>query len=166
MKRTAKTDLNALPDPVPGTADVNDFALGVLEDILTFRLRRIRNHLTESFRQGQWRDGLRPGEFTCLALIVANPGISQIDLARVGGFDQTVLVGVMDDLERRKWAERRKDPADRRRYCIEPTKAGRTALRALLARAQENEKEARAALTPEELQAFMRALDKMYHRLL
>ena len=37
--------------------------------------------------------GLRAGAFGVLALIEANPGISQIDLARFGGYDQTALVG-------------------------------------------------------------------------
>ncbi len=141
------------------------FGIGVLEDVLVFRLRRIRNYLTDSFRSGDWRDGLRPGEFTTLALIVANPGISQIDLARVGGFDQTSLVGIIDDLERRQWAARSKNPGDRRRHCIEPTDAGREAVKMLLGRALENEQAAREALTPDELQIFVRALDKIYHRL-
>jgi DNA-binding MarR family transcriptional regulator len=134
--------------------------------VLTFRLRRIRNHLTESFRQGEWRDGMRPGEFTTLALIVANPGISQTDLAREGGFDQASLVGIMDDLERRGWAERQRHPDDRRRHSIVSTTAGERSLAELLQRALDNEREARAALGKNELSAFMTALDKMYHRLL
>jgi DNA-binding MarR family transcriptional regulator len=138
----------------------------VLEEVLTFRLRRIRNHLTDSFRQGAWRDGMRPGEFTTLALIVANPGISQTDLAHEGGFDQASLVGIMDDLERRGWAERQRHPDDRRRHSIVSTAAGERALEELLQRALDNEREARAALGKNELAAFMTSLDKIYHRLL
>lgn len=153
-----------VPTAVPTKG--GQFRIGVLEDVIVFRLRRIRNYMTETFRAGGWREGLKPGEFTTLALIVANPGISQIDLARVGGFDQTSLVGIMDDLERRGWAERSKDPEDRRRHRIVATEAGRKALDGLVARAQENERVAREALTDEEYRVFMRALDKMYHRLL
>jgi len=166
MKDERIAELNQVPSDAAQAASQPGFSLGVLEDVLTFRLRRIRNYLTDSFRQGAWRDGLRPGEFTTLALIAANPGISQIDLAREGGFDQASLVGIMDDLERRGWAERRKHRDDRRRHSIEATPTGRSALKELLARALENEREARAALTPDELAAFMGALDKMYHRLL
>ena len=166
MKDERLAELNRVPDPAPGDGQARALDLGVLEDVLVFRLRRIRNHLTETFRSGSWRDGLRPGEFSTLALIVANPGISQIDLAREGGFDQPALVGIMDDLERRGWAERRKHREDRRRYSIAATDAGRAALDELLARALENEKEARAALSEEELRNFTLALDKMYHRLL
>lgn len=150
----------------PSVFDDSQFSLGVLEDVLVFRLRRIRNYMTDTFRAGEWRDGLRPGEFTTLALIVANPGISQIDLARVGGFDQTSLVGVLDDLERRKWAVRSKHPDDRRRHRIEATEAGRKAVLMLRDRALENEAEARAALTPAELEQFHASLHKIYHRLL
>ena len=151
---------------IPAAGDTSEYSIGVLEDVLVFRLRRIRNYMTETFRAGGWRDGMRPGEFTTLALIVANPGISQIDLARVGGFDQTSLVAVMDDLERRKWAVRSKDPEDRRRHRIKPTRAGIKALDMLLDRALENEREARLALTDSELADFMAALDKIYHRLI
>jgi DNA-binding MarR family transcriptional regulator len=142
------------------------YDMGVLEDVLVFKLRRVRNHMTDSFRAGGWRNGLKPGEFSTLALIVANPGIAQIELARVGGFDQTSLVGIIDDLERREWAVRYKHPDDRRRHRLEATPAGRKALDELLARALENERPAREALTPDELKTFMVALDKIYHRLL
>ncbi|OYY92109.1 MAG: hypothetical protein B7Y45_01095 [Sphingomonas sp. 28-66-16] len=154
-------------EPVtPAPRDDSQFSIGVLEDVLVFRLRRIRNHMTETFRAGGWRDGLKPGEFTTLALIVANPGISQIDLARVGGFDQTSLVGIMDDLEKRAWAIRSKDPGDRRRHRLTATPAGHEALENLFERALDNEREARGALTREELKIFLRALDKIYRRLL
>lgn len=142
------------------------FDIGVLNDVMVFRLRRIRNHLTERFRAGQWRGGMKPGEFSALALVVANPGISQIDLARVSGFDQTSLVGIIDDLERRGWAGRAKDPGDRRRHCIYATAAGREALDQLMERALDNERDAREALTPDELATFMASLDKIYRRLL
>jgi DNA-binding MarR family transcriptional regulator len=157
-------------DPTPPAASVSgvsgNFALGVLDQLLNFRLRRIRNHLTERYRQETLRLGLRAGAFSVLALIEANPGISQIDVARFGGFDQTVLVGIIDDLEKRNWATRMRDPSDRRRHQIAVTDEGRAALDDMLARAIDNERPAREALSASELRAFRLSLDKIYRQLL
>jgi DNA-binding MarR family transcriptional regulator len=157
-------------DPTPPGASVSGvadrFALGVLDTLLNFRLRRIRNHLTERYRQETRRLGLSAGAFSVLALIEANPGISQVDLARFGSFDRTVMVGIIDDLEGRGWAHRAGDPNDRRRHQVEITEAGREALDGMLARALDNERPAREALTAAELKVFRIALDKIYRQLL
>ena len=157
-------------DPTPPSASVpgvvDDFSMGMLDQLLNFRLRRIRNHLTERYRAETLAMGLRAGAFGVLALIDANPGISQIDLARFGGYDQTALVGILYDIEQRGWATRVRDPSDRRRHQVQITDAGKVALAELLARAVENERPAREALTTDELEAFRVSLEKIYRQLL
>jgi DNA-binding MarR family transcriptional regulator len=152
------------PVEAPGP---NGFELGVLnDDVLVFRIRRIRDLLAERFRRSSTEGrGLRAGEFSALALIDANPGISQSDLARIGGFDQTALVSILDDLEEHAWAVRKRDRADRRRHKMEITQKGREALADLLERARENEAPARDALTKEEFRAFQSSLNKIYQAL-
>lgn len=134
--------------------------------MLVFKLRRIRNLLTDAFRSTSTEGkGLRAGEFGILALIEANPGISQRDLARTGGLDETMLVGIIDDLETHGWAVRSSHDTDRRRHVLEITKKGRLKLRELLGQARANEACARAALTPEEMKTFEELLDKIYRAL-
>jgi DNA-binding MarR family transcriptional regulator len=78
--------------------------------------------------------GLTAREFLLLAFAATGP-LSQQDIARRLAIDPTVVVGVVDELERRNLVERRRDPADRRRYLLAVTadgselldKAGRTA---------------------------------------
>jgi DNA-binding MarR family transcriptional regulator len=142
------------------------FELGVLEEVMNFKLRRIRDHLTTAYRRETGRQGLRPGVFSLLALIEANPRYSQAELARFAGYDRTALVGIMDDLEQRGWAVRHKDVADRRRHQVEITTKGRQALAVLLERALENERPAREALSAVEFSEFHEALDKIYRRLI
>src|SRR4051794_34815994 len=48
--------------------------LGVLKDMLGFRLRRIQNHLSKNFAERLAGRDIKPGEFSALALIAANPG--------------------------------------------------------------------------------------------
>lgn len=144
-----------------------DYGLGVLDEILVFKLRRIRDVLTQAFRASSTEGrGLRAGEFSVLALIDANPCISQIDLARVGGFDQTILVGVIDDLESRNWVTRQQSGEDRRRKVLQITRSGRAALNQLLQQALENEAPAMKALSAVELRQFRRSLDAIYRALL
>lgn len=159
-----------IADPVPpgaatpGLADT--FSLGVLDQLINFRLRHIRNYLTDRYRQETLALGLKAGAFGVMAIIDANPGIAQIDLARFGGYDQTVLVGLLDDIEARGWATRTRDPNDRRRHRVTLTADGRAALCGLLERALENERPACEALDAAELAAFRETLDKIYRHLL
>ena len=122
--------------------------------------------LTQAFRASSTEGrGLRAGEFSVLALIEANPDISQIELARIGGFDQTILVGVIDDLEDRKWVVRQQSKDDRRRRVLQITKAGRSALSKLLTQALANEAPAVGALSSAELREFRKSLDAIYRAL-
>jgi DNA-binding MarR family transcriptional regulator len=140
--------------------------LGVLDQVLVFKLRRIRNLLTDAFRSSSTEGkGLRAGEFGILALIEANPGISQRDLARTGGLDETMLVGILDDLEAHGWAVRSSHRDDRRRHVLDITKKGRVKLRELLEQARANEAPARSALSPQEMQTFEELLEKIYRAL-
>jgi DNA-binding MarR family transcriptional regulator len=148
-----------------GPAGADEFSLGALDATLNFRLRRIRGHLTDAYRRETARLGLRPGAFSLLALIEANGLVSQADLARFAGYDPAAVVGIMDDFEKRGWAERRKDPGDRRRHRLKITVAGREALSGLLDHALENERVAREVLTEDELTQFRTSLDKIYRRL-
>lgn len=159
-KAASRSELSDSPE-------LDGFGLGVLnDDVLVFRIRRIRDLLTERFRRSSTEGrGLRAGEFSALALIEANPGISQADLARIGGFDQTALVGILDDLEDHAWAVRKRDRADRRRHRMEITEKGREVLADLLDRARENEAPARNALSKAEFRALQSSLNKIYQAL-
>jgi DNA-binding MarR family transcriptional regulator len=71
--------------------------------------------------------GTHPRLFGLLtALLEAGP-LSQQQLAEKLRINRTLVVGIVDDLERRGWVERRRDPADRRSYQLHVTDAGRAA---------------------------------------
>ena len=138
-----------------------------MDEILVFKLRRVRDVLTYAFRESSTEGrGLRAGDFSALALIDANPDISQIELARIGGFDQTLLVGVIDDLEDRGWVVRQQSRDDRRKRVLQITKSGRTALSDLLSKALVNERPARDALNAVDMRRFQKALDDIFRALI
>lgn len=72
--------------------------------------------------------GIRAREFFVLSAVAGGPDLSQQDLSRLLNLDPTTVVAVIDELERREYLGRRRNPADRRRHLLVLTDAGRTAL--------------------------------------
>jgi MarR family transcriptional regulator, lower aerobic nicotinate degradation pathway regulator len=92
---------------------------------LLFRLGRTQSSL---FVDALEPLGMRPKHFALLNLADLSEGSSQQELGRQLGLDSSGLVSVIDDLEAQGLVERRRDAADRRRYAIHLTRAGRTKL--------------------------------------
>jgi DNA-binding MarR family transcriptional regulator len=93
------------------------------------------------------------------ALLEAGP-LSQQQLAEKMRVNRTLVVGIADDLEKRGWLERRRDPVDRRSYKLYVTGAGRAArdeMAPQVARANERMVESLSADERAELNALLRA---------
>src|SRR6478672_12237772 len=75
--------------------------------------------------------GFHPREFGLLTVMSKRPGITQQELASLARVDPSSMVALLDDLERRGIAERRIDPADRRRRAVYLTDAGQDQMRVL-----------------------------------
>lgn len=71
---------------------------------------------------------LQTRDFFVLASLASAPDLSQQDLSRLLNLDPTTVVAVIDELERREYVERKRNPEDRRRYILTLTDAGRGAL--------------------------------------
>jgi DNA-binding MarR family transcriptional regulator len=138
-------------------------SLGVLAPLLGFRMRRIHNHLTRSFSERLGEMALKPGGFSALGLMSANPGMSQKMLSAELGQDKATVVALLDEMEGRGWAERRRAVTDRRRHHLYITEAGAAALARMTSEASRNESRVMAALTPDELAMLLGLLDKVYH---
>ncbi|MBT8226528.1 MAG: winged helix DNA-binding protein [Dactylosporangium sp.] len=106
--------------------------------------------------------GLRAKHVSVLTLIERHR-LSQQELSTAIGLDRTTMVGLIDDLERTGLAVRRRDEADRRRYVVNLTDAGASALRRVETLLDETESELFADLSAPERQALRtlaeRALD-------
>jgi len=72
--------------------------------------------------------GMRVKEFASLALLREHSPISQQELGDILCVDANNLVLLLNDLESREFALRRRDPADRRRHLVEITDEGVRAL--------------------------------------
>src|SRR4051812_39850920 len=81
--------------------------------------------------------GLHPRHFGVMTVLDARPGVTQQDLSDHSRVDRSSMVALLDELEDMGLAERRADPADRRKRSIHLTEQGRAQLEELRAVARE-----------------------------
>ncbi|MEV0295779.1 MarR family transcriptional regulator [Nocardia sp. NPDC050710] len=62
--------------------------------------------------------GISPRHFGMLRLLRENDGQSQQQLCETLGIHRNVMVGLVDELEKRRLVERRKHPTDRRAHAV------------------------------------------------
>jgi DNA-binding MarR family transcriptional regulator len=156
---TAKADL--APDVERAADEPETLNQGILDEFIAFRLRRIEKHLSRSFVERASSRGVRQGAFSALALIDANPGLSQITLSRQIGFDKATVVSLLDYLEKHGWATRLRSTVDRRRHTLFLTDAGREVLEELCRVGRENEQQVRNALSPGEHAQLSSLLERL-----
>jgi DNA-binding MarR family transcriptional regulator len=70
--------------------------------------------------------GLDPRQFAVITVLGAHDGVAQQELADRLRIHPSSMVAVIDDCESAGLLERRRDPADRRRYAIHLTAKGRS----------------------------------------
>src|SRR3954468_15020452 len=96
-----------------------------------FLLVQLGAHAHRRFADRLAALGLHPRHFGMLSHIAAAEGHSQQTLSDALGIHRSAMVALVDDLERRGLAERRRNAHDRRAYTLYLTPAGRELLGAL-----------------------------------
>ncbi|MDJ0383853.1 MarR family winged helix-turn-helix transcriptional regulator [Streptomyces sp. G-G2] len=104
--------------------------------------------------------GLTPRHAMTLMHLDGGP-VSQRALAERLEVDPSVLVGILNDLEREALVERRRDPADRRRHNVAITPAGSAALRTTNAALDGLERVLFAALSPQDRDTLRGLLNRI-----
>jgi DNA-binding MarR family transcriptional regulator len=105
--------------------------------------------------------GLHPRHFAMLSHLAANEGQSQQALSSALGLHRSAVVALVDDLEHRGLAERRRDPDDRRAYTLHLTRSGRERLSELQRVAEDDEAELLTALNASERAQLIALLQRV-----
>jgi DNA-binding MarR family transcriptional regulator len=140
----------------------NGLDWGLFGDRIGPAVRLLRNELTVRISDAQGPFGVHSGGLSSMVLIHANPGCSQADLARELALDKSVLVAIVDDLERQGFAMRGRSTIDRRRNSLTLTEDGERVMRAMLERVKAVEQPIADALNPEEHALLIRLLRRAY----
>ncbi|UFS94307.1 MarR family winged helix-turn-helix transcriptional regulator [Nocardia huaxiensis] len=89
-----------------------------LSDHPAFLLGQLGSHVAYRFTELLAPLGIRPAQFGMLRILRANDGLSQQQLCEALGIHRNVMVGLVDDLEKRGFAQRRRHPVDRRAHAV------------------------------------------------
>jgi|SRR4051812_44309184 DNA-binding MarR family transcriptional regulator len=133
---------------------------GLLADFVGPKVRVLWNLLSAGMIEALAPFGLRTGAFSALALIAANPGCSQNQLAQGLGMDKSAVVAIVDELEARGLATRVRQTEDRRRHALKLTAKGKALMQRMLKPASQPGRPIREALSPRELQQLLSLLDR------
>lgn len=107
--------------------------------IIGYKLRRAQLYVFQDFIETFSRMKLRPAEFSVLAVIAETPGLKQSEIAEMLGVKRANFVALMDNLEKRGLAERRKAQTDRRSHSVHLTDDGARFVRKMTAMWAEHE---------------------------
>ncbi|WP_433345828.1 MarR family winged helix-turn-helix transcriptional regulator [Microtetraspora malaysiensis] len=114
---------------------------------------------------GQFADrlaplGLRPRHCAVLELLAGEPR-AQLELAKAVGVTASVVVDMLDELEKLGAVRRVRDTTDRRRQLIELTPTGQDLRRQTLSLARQNDEELLSAIDPAEVAALRQILGRI-----
>ena len=107
-----------------------DIDLGPLPELIGYVLRRAQLTVFQDFFAAFAPFDIRPAQFSVLTVIERNPGLTQTQVAAALGIKRTNFVGMLDSLEKRELAERRRT-RDKRSYALYLTAEGTALMRRL-----------------------------------
>jgi DNA-binding MarR family transcriptional regulator len=134
----------------------------ILPELLGYNVRRAQIALWRDFVHTVAEGEIRPGMFSAIVLIRANPGISQIELAKELGIDKATMVGLTDRLEAAGWVVRTRSREDRRRYGLTLTAAGQKTYRELKREMLAHERKFVARYSAAERKQLIALLQRLY----
>jgi DNA-binding MarR family transcriptional regulator len=126
-----------------------------------FLLAQLGIHAHRRLAERLARLDLHPRHFGMVSHLAASEGQSQQALSNALGMHRSAVVALVDDLEHRGLAERRRDPVDRRAYTLYLTTPGRDLLADLQRVAEELEAELLTALDASERSQLISLLQRV-----
>jgi DNA-binding MarR family transcriptional regulator len=127
--------------------------------LLLIKLGRITVH---RFTEALAPFGIKPRHFAALIELRDSGTITQQTLCGQLRLDPTNVVALLNDLERNGYAERRRDPDDRRRHIVEITKKGLAVIDKCSEVMDGVEEELLTGFDPSEREAFESVLTEMW----
>lgn len=134
----------------------------VLHSIIGYALRRAQVAVYSDYARTISEFEVRPAQFAALAIIAANPGLTQTALAGTMGIDRSGAVSLVDALEGRGFALRMPAHGDRRSYAIMLTASGQAMLNRLVELVGEHDRRMTARLSQRERAQLVELLRRIY----
>ena len=149
MLRTAKSRASARPrsgrtqgrnGDAQSDAMDDEIALDALAGHAGYAVRRFQIWIFQDFIRTLAAVDIRPTQYSVMTVIGANPGLSQMAVAKRLGIERARLVHLLDSLEQRDLVNRIKSATDRRSHALHLTARGRSSLAQFKRLAAEHER--------------------------
>ena len=144
-----------------GTArrnDADEIGLDALVGHAGYAVRRFQIWIFQDFIRTLGDVDIRPTQFSVLTVIGANPGLSQMAVAKRLGIERARLVHLLDSLEQRDLVKRVKSSTDRRSHALHLTPPGKTALAKFKRLAAEHERHVEEKIGKQNRKQLLRIL--------
>jgi DNA-binding MarR family transcriptional regulator len=135
--------------------------LGFFQNAVGFYLRTAHEAAFQAFLRRVDDPNTPPWRFAILVLIDANPGLTQVALARAIRRDTSSLTPALDDLCKRGLVTRIRQARDRRSYALQLTPLGKKAMQKLKASAEAHERELDRLVGREQRAQFIKTLQRI-----
>ncbi len=135
--------------------------LGDLPQHIGYVVRRAQVAIFQHIIRAMAALDVRPGQFSVLTVIGANPGIKQSAISQALDIQRANLVALVNGLERRGWVQRAAIAGDRRAQGLRLTGKGRAALGRLKALAARHERRVTRTISTREKRDLMRLLGRI-----
>ena len=135
--------------------------MGILPELLGYRLRRAQLTVFQHFAATLGDQNITPGQVGLLVLVSRNAGISQTALAGAVGVERSTLGEAIDRLAKRGLLVREPAPTDRRSHALRLSASGERFIAALIPRMRAHEDEVAKNLAPEERDTLMKLLRRL-----
>jgi len=139
----------------------DDIDLGLFSDAIGFYLRTAHEAAFRAFLRRVGASYAPPWQFAILVLIDANPGLTQIALARATRRDTSSMTPALDALCKRGLVTRVRQASDRRSYALKLTPLGKKAMRQLKVSAEAHERELDRLVGRQQRVQFIRTLKRI-----
>ena len=135
--------------------------LGELNSHVGYFARRFQIWIFQDLIRRLATAEIRISHYSVLAIIEANPGLAQSEVAEAVGIEPARLVRVLDELERRGWIQRMRSATDRRSHALFLTQEGQKAFAHVKDLARQHETQAIERLGATKYESLMRLLKEI-----
>lgn len=126
-----------------------------------WRLRRAHMAFSRGFRQELAKADMSFGQFVHLEKLWENDGPTQAELSRAVGIETASSTTILDELERRAFITRVRNPQDRRKINVYLTETGRALEPVLLERARVVNLQAKTGLSHQQVEQLFLLLESV-----
>lgn len=144
------------------TVGRTEVGFGALAEIIGLHISLANAAILQNFKKHFETLQLTPKQTSLLWLVSDNPGVSQVDFARLFGIDRATMLGITNTLTKRALIERRPMPNNARRLGLHLTEAGRAILAEAKRQVAVHEQWVKQRFTREELDTIISLMARLY----